>query len=167
MGRLRTGLVAVATVVATVAVAQFFGYVGPHLSTVKDVAPMMGYRDSAKVLTGGTSGEAMRLLSAANLGASRPFGTTVYLATVPGDPVPALADQWLLALSQQWSVKSGQPPNELARWGPQFETFSKAADATRTILRQDPALSVVVAPEALASIRRQLPDDLQARIISW
>lgn len=158
-----------ASVLATVAATQFFGYWGPQLPTpVTDLAPMPGYRVAGVVLTASASAESQRLLAAGRLAAGRPFGTTTYVAALPGDPIPALAAQWQLALSQTWSSTSGDAaPGILSNYGVAFADVTAATEATRLILDGDSRVAVVVAPELLAQIRIELPRSMRSRVISW
>lgn len=87
-----------------VAASQTFGYVGPQPTTpFQGLSPMAGYRQVGEVLLGGPSGEAQRLLAAAEHTRSLSYGITTYVAGAPGDPIPVLADQWCQALSVTYS----------------------------------------------------------------
>ena len=154
---------------ATVAAMQFFGYVGPQPPTpVTDLAPMPVYRAAGVILTAGPSGESLRLLAAGRIAAQRPFGTTSYVAAVLGDPIPSLAAQWQLALSQTWSDDSGKgPPGILAEYGVAFVDMAAATEATRRILESDSRVAVVVAPELLDEIQGGLPRSMRSRVITW
>ena len=158
-----------AAVMATVAATQFFGYVGPQLPTpVPDLAPMPAYRASGVILTGAPSGESLRLLAAGQVAAQRPFGTTSYVAAVPGDPIPALAAQWQLSLSKTWSATTGAGPSGiLAQFDDVFVDMAAATEATRLILDADSRMAVVVAPEVLAEIQGGLPRSMRSRVITW
>ena len=167
--RLATVIPVGAAVLATVVATQFFGYVGPQPPTpVTDLAPMPVYRAAGVILTASPSGESQRLLAAGRIAAHRPFGTTSYVAALPGDPIPALAAQWQLALSQTWSATTGAgPPGILSQYGAAFVDMAAATEATRLILDGDGRVAVVVAPEQLAEIQGGLPRSMRSRVITW
>lgn len=164
----RRSAAAAASIVATVAVLQVFGYVGPLLRIAGlDLAPAVRYRADARILTSGPSSEASRLLQAAAIAKSRPFASTAYVAAMTGDPIPLLADQWQRALSLNWSRQSDAVNIVLAPVGSDYKDVSQAADVTRALLSQSPSRAVVVAPELAAEIRKRLPPDLRSRVITW
>ncbi len=170
VGARRARAVAVgAAALATVAATQFFGYVGPQPPTpVPDLAPMATYRAAGVTLTASPSGESLRLLAASKVAARRPFGTTSYVAALPGDPPPALAAQWQLALSQTWSATTGtEPPRVLSEYGVAFVDMTAVTQATQLILSGDSRVAVVVAPELLTEVRSGLPTSMRSRVISW
>lgn len=163
-GRLATAAMAV---VGTVAAFQVYGYVGPQPSTpLSGSAPLVSYRDGARVLMAGPSGEAQHLLSAAAVISDRPFGETVYIAALPGDPLPALADQWAHALSLDWTTRSA----------PQFTTVNDGGELTgprqvarlvTDLVERFPACDVVMAPELGDKVRPLLAPRLRARVLGW
>lgn len=168
----RRSAAAAASIVATVAVFQLFGYVGPLLPKGPlfaglDVAPGVQYRADARVLTSGPSSEASRLLQAAAIAESRPFASTVYVAAMTGDADPFRADLWKRALSLNWSSQLDEADAEPLASLPGYKDVSQAADVTRALLSQSSLRAVVVAPELAAEIRKRLPPDLRSRVITW
>lgn len=87
---------------------------------------------------------------------------------MPGDPIPALAAQWQLSLSQTWSSTTGAGPSGiLSDFGDVFVDMAAATEATRLILDGDSRVAVVVAPELLVEIQGGLPRSMRSRVITW
>ena len=124
----------IVAIVATLAASQLFGYAGPaclrsvlpHL----DVAPGVSYRARAEKLAKGPVPAAQRLLRAAAIARARPFASTVYVAALPGDRDPLLADYWLRALSLTWSDGSNAANSTLLSIR-RYDGLSRAAAVTR------------------------------------
>ncbi|PWC03805.1 hypothetical protein DCE94_06245 [Agromyces badenianii] len=167
--RRRAALSVAASVFATLAALQAFGYVGPSFGkAITEKAPGMQYRSDALVLTSGESPEALRLLAAAELAEEQPFGSTVYLAVLYGDPLMRLANQWHLSLNGRWSEDAEQ----LGMLIDTEEMAIAAADeklgpVVEEILTAEPEISIIVAPEVRDAIVAELPGSLHKRIISW
>jgi hypothetical protein len=140
-------------VVGTLAVTQFFGYVGPTTAIPQSPAPMIGYRDTALVLMAGPSGESLRLLAAADRTARADYGTTTYVAGVVGDPNPVLADQWSQALSLSYSGERQVTVPFLDVNAPTFSGPDQAAESIRKLVRADPQRIVLVDTTWLEELR--------------
>ena len=168
--RARWSVATIAAIVATLAALQLFGFAGPaRLVSVLpglDLAPGVQYRADAMVLTRGSAAAAQRLLRAAAIAQTRPFASTVYVAAMPGDPYPLLADFWQRALSLTWSNGSNAVNPTLAGISA-YDGVNQAAEVSQKLLEEAPHRAVVVAPEIADKIRRRLPVELRSRVITW
>jgi hypothetical protein len=169
----RTGKSAatVAAIAATLAALQVFGFVGPaRLASILpgiDLAPGVQYRAGAVMLTRNSASAAQRLLNAVAVADRRPFASTVYVAAMPGDPDPLLADFWQRGLSSTWSSGSNAVNSTLLSVGTAYAGVSQGADVTRKLLEEDPHRDVVVAPQIENQIRARLPVGLRSRVTTW
>jgi hypothetical protein len=150
-GRGRRSIAGLASVVALVAALQVFGLQG------------LEYRATARELVDAPVPAAERILRAAELSGSRPFGSTVYLAAMPGDPAPKLAYQWNRALSVMWTYGSGVR----AEFPKRDMSVERAAEWVQAQLISAPQRTVIVAPEIADSVRSLVPEELRGRVISW
>ncbi len=150
-GRMRKYVAVVASILAVVSALQVFGSGG------------LRARSRLVELTRYSAPATERILRAAETSESRPFGSAVYLALVPGDPPPILAHQWQRSLSLMWSVgsdvESGYPGSGV--------TVEQATEWTRTLLLETPDRTVIVAPEMAGAIRALLPSEMSSRVITW
>lgn len=167
--RRRITMEVVASVLATLASLQAFGYVGPSFGhAITEKAPGMQYRSDALILTSGESPEALRLLAAADVAEERPFGSTIYLAVLHGDPLIRLANQWHLSLNGRWS-------DDAEKLGVLVDTPAVAeaaadgdlAPVVQEILTDEPQVSIVVPPEVRDTIVSELPPALRDRVVTW
>jgi hypothetical protein len=150
----------------TIAAIQTFGYVGPYYRYVAEEAPFITWNNGIELLEDDTS--AARIIAAAGVSQKYPFASTVYVAAAPGEPVPQLADQWVRALSLNWSKGSDASGQTLGRVGISFGKGEHSAQAvTKELLDADDNRVVIVAPEALKVIRDNLPTEYQARVVTW
>jgi hypothetical protein len=161
--RLRTCLAVVASVLAALAALQVFTPSG------------LGYRAAAMERIGVSSPSGLRLLRAAELSESRPFGSTVYLAALPGDAGDLPVSQgaligyyWQVALSGMWTSDSRDVTDILIRLpASDILTADMAADTTQKLLEASPRRTIIVAPEIVEPIRAALPVGLRGRVITW
>jgi hypothetical protein len=151
-------------VVATVAVTQVFGYVGPTTVVPQSPAPMIGYRDTARVLMSGPSGESLRLLAAADRTARARYGTITYVAGVVGDPIPVLADQWSQALSLSYSGARQVTVPALDVNAPTFSGPDQAAAVIRRLVEEDRRRVVLVDATWLEELRPLLSRRVLAQV---
>jgi hypothetical protein len=167
--RRRTVLNVVASALATLAALQAFGYVGPSFAdAIAEKAPGMQYRSDALILTSGESPEALRLLAAADVAEERPFGSTIYLAALHGDPLMRLANQWHLSLNGRWS-------DDAEKHGVLVDTQAMAeavgdddlAPIVQEILTDEPEVSIIVPPELRDTFASELPAALRERVVTW
>lgn len=158
-----------ASILLVIAAVQPFGYVGPSFGgLVTEQAPGIRYRSDSVILTGGDSAEGLRLMHASQVVAGRPFGRTLYFASLPGDPTPQLSNQWALALAGQWSLSTEELSDyfKAKSVDTALET-GELAPAIEGILLSEPSLDIVVAPETYATVRPELDPGLQNRLITW
>ncbi len=150
-GRARRCIAVLASVVALVAGLQVFGLQG------------LEYRATARELVDAPTPAAERILRAAELSESRPFGSTIYLAAMPGDPPPKLAYQWNKALSDMWTYGSGVR----AEFPKKDMSVEQAAEWVQAQLISTPQRAVIVAPEIVGPVRSLVPEELRSRVITW
>ena len=162
-GRLRSSLAVVASTLAALAALQLFSL------------PGLTYRSAAKELIGVSPPAGQRVFRAAELSESMPFGSTVYLAVMPGDAgdysvsMGALIGYyWQIALSRMWTSDSRGVTEVLLRL-PASDTLAAdaAAVAAQALLEADRQRTIIVAPEVVDSIRAALPAELRGRVITW
>jgi hypothetical protein len=150
-GRVRRSAAILASILATLAALQVFGLAG------------VNFRAESDELIHSRVPAAERVLQAAELAESRPFGSTVYLAAMPGDTSLILAHQWQRALSVMWNYGSG----------PLFDnaggklSADRVAELVQPFLRVSPQRTAIVAPEILDSVRAAMPVELRSRVITW
>jgi hypothetical protein len=170
-GRSRRLVATTASVVATLAVLQLFGYVGPgrllQLMPGLDVAQGLQYRANAMALREADASASRRLLQATAIARSRPFATTTYVAAVPGDTNPTLSEFWKRALSLTWSSRTSAVVDILQSVGVLYAGVDQAAEVTGKLLEEAPQGTVVVAPEIADEVRSLLPVGLRDRVITW
>ncbi len=160
-GRLRKSAALVASVLAAVAALQLFGLSG------------LDYRLRAQELLSAPQPVGERILRASELAASRPFGTSVYLAAMPDDPRAGLNYYYQLSLSLMWTKGAGELTSILNAAdesdGNKYDGLDVegAAQAAIKLLGGDSGLSVIVAPEVADQVRELLPADLRSRVIAW
>lgn len=146
----------VATIAATVASLQLFGWAG------------IDYRNWANEQMTDPLSAGRRVLEAANVAESQPFASTVYIAGMPGDPSPRLADAYVRGLVL---MKSNTTYNRnTALRAVDFADgvdIDEATTAAQALLEQETDLTVVVAPELLDDIRARLPAELSDRVLTW
>jgi hypothetical protein len=154
--RLRGCLAVVASALAALAALQLFTAAG------------VAYRSGAKELMRVPPPADQRVFQAAALSESMPFGSTVYIAAMPGDGGPVLTYYWQVALSKMWTVDANSVAGVLARY-PASEslTAERAAEAAQVLLEADRRRTIIVAPEIVDSIRAAMPAELRGRVITW
>lgn len=166
-GRILTTFAGVALAIASM---QFFGYVGPGFgTTVPEQSAGLTYRAAAlSVIASPQSPEAENMISAANVAQQQDFGSTLYIATQPGDPLARLANQWHLALAGTWSYRAESYGAlvDSTEFGDQLAA-GELGDAVSDILEENPDLSVIVAPATYDLVRQSVPADYQQRLLSW
>ncbi len=160
-GRLRKSAALLASALAALAALHLFGFSG------------LDYRDRANQIFNAPAPVGERMLRAAELSASRPFGKTVYLAAMPGDPRAGLNYYYQIGLSLMWTADSNEV-NEVLNAADESDgskydglDVDGAAQAARTLLEADAERSVVVAPEVAGPVRGLLPAGLRNRVITW
>jgi hypothetical protein len=150
-GRARRSAAMVASLLALAAALQSFGL------------GVLEYRSGAEGLVSAPVPASERILRAAELSESRPFGSTIYLAAMPGDPSPKLAYQWNRALSVMWtygsSVQSDFPGQGMS--------VEQAAEWVQAQLVAAPLRTVIVAPEIADSVRSLVAEELRSRVVTW
>jgi hypothetical protein len=153
----RRSVAALASLVAALAALQLFGLAGVR------------YRLDAGALSRGPAVASQRLLHAAAVGQAQPYGWTVYVAAMPGDPAPQLADYWQRVLSLTLSSGGGPDasPTLASIVAVDGVGLDEAAEVTRKLLDDVPGRAVVVAPEIANQVRRLLPAELRSRVITW
>ena len=163
--RIVTALVAAA---GTAGLMQIFGYVGPQLATpFPGTSALLKYRNAARALmAAGPSAESQRLLGAAAVAQRQPFGETSYVAALPGDPIPLLADQWAHALSLTWTRRTTEAAREL-NFGVAFSGPNQIADVVTRLVGHDRFRIIVMAPELLPVVRPLLPAAIRTHVVSW
>ena len=157
-----SGLLAVAAI-------QLFGYVGPTFAgAVPGEADGLHYWSAARTVLSHRTPEAARLLQASSLARHASFGKTVYVAAMPGDPLPHLANQWHLSLSGTWSMSSDRLSKYLddPDYAGGFAT-GEVARPVENILKNEPSIQIIVAPQVLEKLERVLPRSERDRVISW
>lgn len=84
-----------------------------------------------------------------------------------GSTAPRLANQWLFALTGQWTDAGYKVIDEL--WGdsvPRSDRPATVAEAVRALYAADPHAVIIVAPEELPALRSDSSLD-RATIVSW
>ena len=165
----RHAVAMIASVLVTIAAIEPFGYVGSpiNLATVK-VAP--GLQNRAFVV--GTLSEDnpgdTRLVEASRIAENQPFGETLYLAPLSGDPVLYLANQWHLSLSETWTAKSSKLGEYLdSRSMAAAVATGNFAPEVKHIMSAEPSAKIIVAPELYKKITQGLSPELQHRLLTW
>lgn len=157
----------VAAVAATGVVVQAFGYVGPTASSINSaIAPGLHYRADASALMG-VSEESMRMIRASDVSRQH-GGRTIYLAVLPADPLPRLADQWHLSLGGVWTHATDRPGALLDVAGlASPDARDKLPARVAAMLEAEPSFSVVVAPDLYMEIRDGVPAQYRSRVLTW
>ena len=154
----------VGTVALTTAALQLYDYVQPTASgETVFISPALYYREEMVALDEDSLLAADRLTDAAQLTVADPFGSsTAYLALLPGDPTPHLANQWYLSLSGGWSEKSNDFSVLIAR-------ISKVRPAAgvEALLDRFPQLTIIVAPSVRGALVGELPPEDAPRLRTW
>lgn len=154
---------------ATIATLQSFGYVGPSFGgVIVEQAAGIKYRSDSQIIMSTESPEANRLLSAAEIAKTQPFGETLYLGTLDGDVLPELGSQWHMSLAGTWSLKSELLTKYLSS-EPMLDAIAAGdlAPGVQYILESDPVLKIIVAPENYTAIETELPSALRERVLTW
>jgi hypothetical protein len=127
------------------------------------------YLYKARLLTSEPAAEAQRLLDAAALAQTKPFGSTVYVAAMPEDPVAQLAEHWFSALSISYTSSEDQIANRFRYLMNPWDgmDLDEASMVTLALLAEDPTRYVIVAPEVVTSLRESLPEEIRSRVITW
>jgi hypothetical protein len=114
------------------------------------------------------SSEANRLLSAAEIARTQPFGETLYLGTLSGDVIPELGNQWHMSLAGTWSAKSDLLTKYLSS-EPMVAAIAagNVSPGVQYILESHDNFKVIVAPESYAALKSELPTALRERILTW
>ena len=168
----RTGraISAVGGAALIVASFQFFGYVGPLFgAAVPELASGLTYRAAAmSVVSAQESAEAKRLISAAKIASRLGFTPTLYVATLPGDQLPHLANQWHLALAGNWTSKEDSY-SALLDSHDFTDALAKGqlGAAITKILEDHTTLRVIVAPTTYTEIAPNIPVLVSSRLLSW
>jgi len=169
-GRGRTVVAIIVTIVAVVGALQIQGIEGWR------------YHNKAERLAPQPTAEAQRLLDAAALAETRPFGSTFYIAAMPDDlggevkenqgghtQVMASAERWFCALSVSYTSFEEHVYSHLHELGSGTEALSldDAAAVTLSLLTEDPERTAIVAPQVVNALRDLLPEEFRSRVITW
>ena len=164
----RVGALSV-SVLLTLAALQPFGYVGPTIGgRISGEADGLHYRAAARVVAASDTAEEARLVEASRIASQEPFGLTIYLAALQGDPLLHLANQWHLALSNTWSEKAEKLSSYLdtAAMADAVQSEKLGPQVSR-ILEDEPSVNVIVAPEVYRTTVDDVPEEFRSRLLTW
>jgi hypothetical protein len=152
----------------TILPAQLFGYIGPRYASVAQAAEGLHYRVAEQIVLAGDSPEATRLLDAAKVADREPFGTTVYVSGLHGDPQPYLANLWHLALSGTWSLTAEKRSAALGTSSAStLIGHSDYAPVVERLLAASSSTRVIVAPQIWSKIEQATPPAQRSRVVTW
>jgi hypothetical protein len=168
LGR-RRSIATIASALITVAAIQSFGYVGPTFgSAIPMPADGLHYWSDARTVLNSNTPEASRLEHAADVARGQPFGTTIYLAGMPGDPLLRLANQWHLSLAGQWSTRAENLGVYLdSKQVTNDASAGRFGDAASWLLNRNKRVRVVVAPLLFDEIVPSLDPAVRSRLLTW
>jgi hypothetical protein len=163
--RLRRSAALLASTSAALAALMLFGLSG------------LEYRLKAGQVFDAPAPVGERILGAAEVSLSRPFGESVYLGAMPGDPRASLSYYYQLSLSLMWTKKAGGRGSEVLSVlddadksdGNRYDGLNLygAVQAANTLLEANADCTVIVAPEIADSVRGLLPAELRSRVLTW
>jgi hypothetical protein len=162
-GRLRRSAALLASTSASLAALMLFGLSG------------LEYRLKANQVFEAPAPVGERIVRAAEVSLSRPFGESVYLAAMPGDPRAGLCYYYQLSLSLMWTKKA--EGNGVTRAlddadqsdGDRYNglNLNGAVQAAHVLLEAEADRTVIVAPEIAGAVRELLPAELRSRVLTW
>jgi hypothetical protein len=128
--------------------------------------PGLAFRSGITASANNPSEGIERLVTAAEVMAVRPCVRPFYLAVLPGDQSPGVANQWAMALSGTWTERASELMTLL--FSLPSDTNSTVTELTVSqIMSNDPESCVVVAPEVFEALSPDFRAELGSRIFSW